>query len=518
MTLLAGLAAPALPARSESALPTLMATGAADPLSLRLQRPAPVPEQPYSDPILHLHAPAVTPNRWTVDFTAKTGEHSAENMPRYLMQRGKYAGNGFGLVAEMGDLRISETPNTAQGLSRRGGRMAFFPGNSGSTMRMETFAASGGNGRGSDGMLIGATGEISVLADAARFKTIYLSGRETLPGGKSHAFAERRGDVLGLLAVLEPLRGKLAAEAELDFAVFDRNTEDDSAAVRDSASRLKLGGAWGKCRYSALYERTGPDYRLLGGMGPRRDQEGIALALATGLQLHAFDFKLSRYHDNTDKSELYPRLYRYEGFADYTFSGIRDLPLGLQYRKTFIDSAREPLGFLPKESEEEALSGRVNYLAGKWEFGVHAGFWQRSDRLREEREATAATLAFVPKFAAGPVTIAPDFSLKRSKDFITRLYTDHYAVNLGINGSLLESKLDYEVKGGFRKERTDNAYGKETLRAKVRAAYPLAGLFQGTRLPSVGIRGEYNGISDPVSARRDSVFSLLLSVEGGIFM
>ena len=472
-----------------------------------------------------LHAaPSAEPDRFRSDFRADfpppQGGAAGASGPSFLLQRGEYGDKRFGFMAEMGDIRVSQTRNTVHEALVRGGRVAFQMGNSGNAARFESFAASGADGNGPDDLLVGATGEISFLQESARFKTIYLSGRASLDAeGRWPDAGARKGDVLGFLAVLDPFQGKLAAEAEIDYSAFDRDTADASSAVRDRACRLKLGGGWGRYRYSASYEKTGPQYRLMADQGPARDSEGVALGLQTAFRLHGLDVKLSRYNDNTEKNELYPRLYRYEGFVDYSFEGFKAVPLALQYRKTFIDSTSEPLGSLAKEVEEDAVYGRVNYLAGRWDLGLRGGLSQRIDRLRRQREASTATLAFLPKFAAAGVTVVPDFSLKRIKEYPAALRTDHYAVNLGVNGTLLEKRLDYEVKGGFKKESTGvPGTGREIVGAKVKAAYPLARLFKWSRRPSLGVKGEYKGISNRTYDRRESDFSLLISLDGGGFL
>ena len=523
LALLLFQAFPAFPAESGTVAAVATAPGAS--------APHPVPDSfafqlgtaSGSGNPLYPPSPADESGRFRSEFKAEYPQQSASlgaSEPTFLLQRGEYGGSRFNLLAEMGDIRISQTPNTVQEASGRGGRMSFLTRNAGNAARFETFAASGAHGNGADDMLVGATGEISFLEESARFKTIYLSGRQSLDtDGRGPDSGARKGDVLGFLAVLDPFQGKLAAEAEIDYSMFDGDTADDSSAVRDSACRVKLGGGWGRYRYSALYEKTGPQYRLMANHGPKRDSEGVALGLETAFQLHGFDLKLSRYNDNTEKSELYPRLYRYEGFVDYTFKGFKAMPLALQYRKSFIDSTREPLGALAREVEEDAVQGRLNYLAGKWDLGLRGGLSLRTDRLRQQREASTTTLAFLPKFAAGPVNVVPDFSLKRIKEHQTDLRTDHYAVNLGVNGSILEQKLDYEVKGGFKKESTGlPGTGRDIVGAKVKAAYPLARLFKWSRKPSVGIRGEYKGINNRAYDRRESDFSLLISLDGGSFL
>ncbi|HBA89737.1 MAG TPA: hypothetical protein DCZ75_17645 [Geobacter sp.] len=483
-----------------------------DSFAFQLGRLAPSPSETES-------------GRFRSDFKVKFPEESPANQgvtaPSYLLQRGEYRGSGFGVLAEMGDIRVSETRNTAKEIAGRGGRFTFQSGHSGNAAKLETFATAGPDGGGPERFLAGATGEISLLQESARFKTIFLSGRESLDKeGRWPDAGARKGQVIGFLAVIDPYRGKLSAEAELDYSAFDRDTADDASADRDSAFRFKLGGGTQLSRYSAIYEKTGPRYRLLTGEGPARDSEGVALGMETAFELHAFEVKLSRYNDNTEKSELYPRLYRYEGVVDYRFKGFDHIPLSLQYRKSFIDSTREPLGTLSKEVDEDAVSARANYLLGQWDLGLRGGLSQRTDRLKNQRESSMTTVTFLPKFAADPVTVAPDFSVKSVKENATNLRTNLYTVNLGVKGSMLEKRLDYEMKGGYRKESNGLPGGdKEVVVAKVKAAYPLPRLFRWSRKqPSLGIRGEYKGSDSRGEERRENDFSLLITLDGGTFL
>lgn len=478
---------------------------------------------PFQLPGLALDAPLPVAPTFRSEFTARYPKERwngvREAQPDFLSQRGEYGGNGYRFVAEMGDVQLRQTRNTLQEVRRRGGRFSLLTGSSGSRATFETFAASGGHGPGPEDTLVGATGELSLLDDTARFKTIFLSGRKSLDKeGRWPTAGAKRGDVVGFVAQLEPFKGKLAAEAEYDYSVYDGNTADLTSALHDSACRLKLTGGIGPSRYTALYERTGPRYRLMSD-GPQRDRQGGSLSVETALASHVLDMKLSRYSDNVENDPFSPRLYRYEGVFDYRFKGLKALPLALQYRKTLIDSSNEPAGYLPKETAEDAVSGQVHYLAGSWDLGLRGGLSQRSDQLRQQREESTTSVGFMPKFSAGNFTVTPDLSLKRITDFTVPERTDQYAVNLGLTGTLMEKRLDYELKGGFKRESCGlSGGGKEVLGAKVKAAYPLVGLFKWSRQPTLGIKGEYNGINNLTEDRRENDFSLLISLDGGMFL
>lgn len=488
----------------------------------------PVPAPPASDlvtlpiPGIALTAPLAASqpsfsSEFQAEYPAASWNPDSRERPSFVLQRGEYGGRGFKLHAEMGDLHLAETGNTLQEARGRGGRFSLLSGSAGNRVVFRTFATSGDR-PGPEDSLVGATGELSLLGDSARFKTIFVSGRKSLDReGRWPTAGAKRGDVVGFVARLEPIREKLTAEAEYDYSMYDANTADAGSGLRDSACRFKVTGDWGHSRYTALYERTGPRYRLMGD-GPERDREGGSFGIATALELHDLDVRLSRYNDNTERDPLNPRLYRYEGIVDYKFKGFKTLPLALQYRKTFIDSAKEPAGYAPKDVAEDAVSGQVTLLAGRWDLGVRGGVTQRTDRVNQQRELSSTSVGFFPRFSAGSFTLFPDLSMKRTNDYAADQRTDQYAVNLGLTGNLLEKRLDYEVRGGFKRESTGGGTGREVLGAKVKALYPLAGLFKWTRPPFLGVKGEYNGINNLTEERRHNDFSLLISLDGGGFL
>lgn len=451
--------------------------------------------------------PAVGSQRGEADFALQLDKRSD------LLQQGDDY-RRFGVEAETGDIEITDIPGAVQSPNRSGGRVVLQPKGVWNGVRMETFATTNNSGTGYDSSVVGATGEISSVGKALTLKTLYLSGREALDPWPLLS-NRRKGEVLGLFATVDPFGGKLAAEAEVGFSSFDVSTADDVSAVSDSACHVKFFGRSGGSRYSALYERIGPQYRVVGARVPKRDSEGVSLALATESPLHALDLKVSRYNDNVGNSVLYPRLYKYEGIFDYTFKGVKSLPLGLRYRKTITDSDREPAGWSEQKKDEDAFSGRLRYLSGRWDLGMEATYSQRSDGVRGELDSTATGLSLSPKFSAWGLNVAPEFAMKRSKDFVNSVDGDEYAVNLGINGKALEKKLDYEVRGGYKKEWTNLPDdGRDTLTARVKAAYPL--IFLGNRRrPVIGIKGEYTGVvNQATSDRRSNAVSLLFSIEG----
>jgi len=452
--------------------------------------------------------------QWKTTFEMRQNPYKSD-APEFLLQRAEYRAHGLSLMSEMGDLVIHETPYTAQDLARRGGKMTVVSGNLSNEFRLSTFAATGSGPR--ESMLTGASAEVSLMKERARFKTLYIGGREILsPAGTPGLYREKNGSVLGVSAILEPVKDLLTIEAEMDYAVLDHDSRDNAASVGDTAYHVKARGASGPYRYAATFERVGPEYQLIDGNGPYNDSEGFRLEMGAGFQHHALDINLSRYNDNLDNDIFYPRLYRYQGNIDYTFKGIQSLPMGVQYGKTVVDSDREPAGSGPQASEADTFSGKVNYLTGKWNLGMKASYLQRKNKVLDQQEMDATTIAFSPKVITGPVTITPDLSLKRSHFFRERHQAETCGINMGIRGN---GEFDYEVRGGYRKEwHGSPSSGRDSIGASVRMGYPLGKFLKRVSKPSLRLKGEYRDTMDRTAEIRNSSYSFLITVDGSSFL
>lgn len=464
--------------------------------------------------------PGGDPTRWKTEVAATARPNQVwDPSPEFLRLRGEYDLERFSFKTELGDISIDETPYLAHDLSRRGARVWLQAGGGPAVARLSTFAGTGVNAAGTNGVLVGATGELSLLSDLARFKTVFLSGREALDPA-SRTSGERRGESLGFLATLEPFKGKLAAEAEVDFSQVDPNTHASEQGQTDMAYRVKVGGALSNYRYSALYTFTGPQYRVVSGSGPQPNNAGVALTMGADFQVHALDLNLSRYNDNTGDSDLHPTLYRQEGVLGYTFKGIKSLPFGLQYKKTLLTSAREPEGVAPRDIDTDALTSRVNYLVKNWDFGLSWNFQQQTDRLRDARESIAHTVRFAPKYQGKGFSVAPDFSLRRSRDFVAAVDKDTYAVNLDLKGSLLTNRFGYEMKSGYSKDVASvPSAASESFGTRIKLGCDVSKIRKNPILASIGIKGEYNRTipGDTTAGRSDYTVMVVLDSAKNLF-
>jgi len=444
------------------------------------------------------------------EFTSVPRDPFAVGDPVSVTQSALYENGGMTVRAEMGDLAIDEGPVVAGQLSRRGARFSLVRTDAGAGASITTFALTGARPEDDRSYLAGVVGRLSLL-DSLQLKGLYVKGKEVLHPAGRDSDAALRGDVVGVGAAFDPYRGRLALDAYLYYALVDADTTDAVSPAGDVACRARLGGTAAGYRYGATYERTGPRYRIIGGSLPRRDWEGYRAALAREYGAHALEMNISRHNDNVEGAPRRPTLYRYEGVAEYRFTGVPVLPLGLSYRKE-IDEWREQGGGRSGKNRD-TVAGRLNYLAGGWDLGVRASLSQRSDLTRDVRDFAAATLSLAPAYQGGVLTVSPDLSLRRSYYLLEGQRTDEYAAGVDVRGCLLGRELDYQVKGGFRTVFGDTpAARRNSLHADVRLAYPLKGLFGALSAPIVGLRGEYRGMRD--QARSDGGYSLHLVLEG----
>ncbi len=104
-------------------------------------------------------------------------------LANHLFQ-GKYDGKRFSFLGETGDVDITETPNTVQGLARRGGNLVFQSKDL--HLQLRTFAVKSEqligfkDGMGiegsSDDHIMGVSGDLGLISDKLRFRTIYVRG------------------------------------------------------------------------------------------------------------------------------------------------------------------------------------------------------------------------------------------------------------------------------------------------------------------------------------------------------
>ena len=448
-------------------------------------------------------------------------ERKGLDLINYLLQ-GKYSKDGLGILTEIGDVQINETENTVMGLAKRGGNVSFQY----KDLTLRTFLVKSqsvfgyrGGVRGSTGIegslddhIMGVSGETFFLSRKVNLKTIYVTGGETGDSFGTWTDASgRKGSVAGFVLGTDFFNQKLATEAEVDFSRFDADTTDDFSADNDKAYKLKIGRTSGNYVYEALYKYIGPDYQVLGNQGLQKNTEGFTLSGGMNLDIHSVNLSLSRYSDNVEDDELYPKVYAYQGAINYTFKKFQSAPISLSYQKSIIDSSKEPSTITPIETETDTITGGINYIKDRWNFGIQTAYSSQNDRTSAGNDSTSNTYTFITSYVMDDFSISPGFTFNRLRYPQQGTRTDTYTTNLDIRGKAMEDNLSYGLAGTYNRTKAgDGSSEQDTINTNLEVAYSLGKKLFDFLNPSAGIRGTYNKTNNKVSGGENDELILLL--------
>lgn len=437
------------------------------------------------------------------------------NLANYLLT-GYFTGEGYQALAEFGDVNLNETQYTLN-IARRGGTFAIdyetiklkaFMVNS-----EEVFGFTGGTGlsNDTDDHLMGVSGEFGLFANKVRLKALYVTGGEI---GNSYNIynvnQNSKGDVLGFQATSTLVENKLTLEAELDYANYDPDTSDEFDEESDRAFRVAANGYWNIISYTALYEYIGTDYQVVGNPYLQGDREGYGANFGINHPVHAVTFGLSDYNDNVNKNPLYAQTNMFQGQVNYTYSRIANMPLGLNYQRSLLETSKEPANTAHYETVTDAITGTVNYLVNSWNFGFMAGFSEQDDKTDFNYDTDALNSTLSVSYLSQYITITPSLSYNRSRFWPTGVDTDTRTFTLDLRGNLWQQKLIYELAGTFsRMENSDKSLKQDSYNTNFRLAYVVTPQLWGMNYPSLGLMGTYYGIEDHLFDTSTDEFTLL---------
>ncbi len=437
------------------------------------------------------------------------------NPANYLLA-GTYRGEQFQAATEVGDVYVNETQNTVN-LSRRGGtfsvdydafKLKTFVVNS-----EEVFGFNGGTGIGgsSDEHIMGVSGEVGLLSDKVRLKTIYAAGGEK---GDSYSIytagGDKKGSVLGFQLLSDFFENKLTTEAELDFSDYDPDTSDEFSYEKDKAYKLGANGFWGDYSYGAMYEFAGTDYQVIGNPYLQGDREGTTVNFGANYDIHSATVAFSKYNDNVDGDDLYPLTDTCQGQINYMFTRFSSLPIGLMYQRSQIKSSDEPEYTPHMENITDAVSTTINYLVGPWNFGFQTGYSDQNDKTPQNYDTDAVYYTVSSSYFSGSISISPSLSFNRSRYRPTSERTDTKTATLDLRGNIWDQRITYECAGTFsRMESSDDTIKQDSYNTNFRIAYILAEKIWGLANPSAGFMGYYNTTEDYVYNTRSHDFTLL---------
>lgn len=423
----------------------------------------------------------------------------------YVM-RGSYQKQDLRIFSEVGNIQVEETPYTVQQLGRRGGKISLSYKNVAfdafNVKSREIFGLDDGPDidGGLDDHIRGVSGEIHLFQDKLSFKAVHITG-----GEKESSYSlwtpeiKKRGSVTGFVLNSDLFDQKLQTVAELAFSKFDPDRSDEFSYVHDTAYKVGALGQWGKFSYGAYYEYVGKEYESIANQGLQKDIAGITLEGGVYLDTQSVQVFFSRYRDNVEDDELYPRVTTYQAAFNYSFNKFQSLPMTLSYQSSIQDSSHEPEYTPSVKMFTDTVTATVNYMKGNWTFALQGGYSFQNDRTSEDSDTTTVNCSFSPGYNGEHLSITPSFSYNMSRYHPTGMVTDNYVFNLDLRGDVLERKILYELAGTYNIIRTtDESVDQDTLNANFRIAYVPKENIRGFFTPCFGIMGKYDRVDDHI--------------------
>jgi hypothetical protein len=435
---------------------------------------------------------------------------------------GSFSKEALKLKASVGDVLVNETQYTVYSLARKGGLFNFeydnFQFNAFDVRSQQVFGIRNaedvlGIGGTNEHHIFGVSGGVKLFQRRVEFKTIYVTGGEE---GNSFNISTtsgaKKGDVLGFLLTSDFFENKMKTEFEAGFSDFDPDTSDEFKSKSDKAYKFKVGGFLGKYNYEAMYEYIGRDYAVVGNQMIQKDKEGVSLVNGLNFGVHAFNLTLSRYNDNVRGDDLFPRIVNYQGNLDYSFNGIPNLPIGVNYQKSVQDSTKEPSGSIPIEMHTDTVSGRINYTKDRFNLGAQTSYSLMNDKTASNNDTRTVTYTLTPSYNIPTASVSSAFSLNQSKIHLTGVRTDTYTINLDVRTKFFRDRGSFDVGSTYNIiKANDDSIDNRTLNANFRLAYNIKNLLKGYMNPTIALRGTYMKFTDKInrSADRDE-FTMFL--------
>lgn len=268
-----------------------------------------------------------------------------------------------------GDVNITESEFTVQGLGRRGLEYAY----AGAKASVHVFDINSQQPRGFDGFgvpkaalsIFGGAVGYRFLKDAVSLKAVYLSGKDDPTRGinVSESFFNargRKGSVFALIEEASLFRNKLTLGAEYARSDFDGDISDASGSRRDSAWRV--GGTFrsGIVQAGAVYRFIGGAFNPIGFQYFANDRQGLEANVGLSKGRLSLTGAFQSMEDNVKDDPERDTTGNMNGNLSFMWNVSDKVSLNLGYQRSEQDTSREnatPL--FPQDSTTDQVSGAV---------------------------------------------------------------------------------------------------------------------------------------------------------------
>lgn len=421
-----------------------------------------------------------------------------------------YAKEELGFHSSIGDIQIDESPNTAEGIARRGGKATLeysnYYANTFSVKSEELYGFNGGTGIGTntDEHIVGGSIGSRFFSDSLEFKLIHVTGgEEDISYGFWAEETMKKGDVTGGLVRYSAFEEKLKMEVEYDAATYDENTQDMVPEVLDHAFRAKAEGYVNQYTWAMGYEYFGKDYQVIGNPFLYRDKEGVHLEAGAGFEISSLSLTYAQYNDNVEKDPLNVRITTKEFGFDYSYTQFQDLLVNLNYQRVVEKSSMEPDPFSVLRNYTNTYTGLINYVMGNWNLGVQTSHSFQNDRTVNDFDTTTRSYGVTPSYSSERFILSPSFNYDTVRDHTAHVSTDSYTASFNMTAHIWLKKLIWDLSGSYNKTTTSDQLSDNRIFSGTYKLSYMFDSFAGFKDTSLSLEGTYQLTRDKKTEQRE---------------
>jgi hypothetical protein len=415
-----------------------------------------------------------------------------------------------------GDVNITESEFTVQGLGRRGLEYAY----TGAKASVHVFDINSQQPRGFDGFGIpkaalnifgGAVGA-KFLKGAVSLKAVYVSGRDDPTRGvnvsESYFNArKRKGSVFALVEETSLFQNRLTLGAEYARSDFDGDLSDESGSRRDSAWRL--GGSFrsGIVQAGAVYRFIGGGFNPIGFQYFSNDRRGLEANVGLSRGRLSLTGTFQSMKDNVNGDAERDTTKNLNGNLNFMWNVSDRVSFNIGYQRGEQDTSRNgttPL--FPQDSVTDQVSGALMFtLSPSSSLNLQVANAAATSKSSPQGNNTGLNVNLGGAFRAGSfLSVSPTLGFASAKNKFTGERQITYNSFLAAELTIVPEWFSTSFQGGYT--RSDNGS------MGVTDAFNLSGLLsvQLKKLIKLGtvslsVRGNYGrtkmtGFSNTVSA------------------
>jgi hypothetical protein len=415
-----------------------------------------------------------------------------------------------------GDVNITESEFTVQGLGRRGLEYAY----TGAKASVHVFDINSQQPRGFDGFgvpkpalsIFGGAVGYKFLKDAVSLKAVYLSGKDdpTLGVNVSESYFNargRKGSVFALIEETNLFQNKLTLGAEYARSDYDGDISDESGPRSDSAWRV--GGSFrsGIVQAGAVYRFIGGGFNPIGFQYFSNDRRGLEANVGLSKGRLSLTGTFQSIKDNVNGDAERDTTKNMNGNLNFMWNVSDKVSFNVGYQRGEQDTSRDgttPL--FPQDSVTNQVSGALMFtFSPSASLNLQVANASASSKSSPQGNNTGLNVNLGGAFRAGNVlSISPTLGFASAKNKFTGERQLTYNSFLAAELTIVPEWFSTSIQGGYTRSDNGSMGVTNTLNLSGMLGLQLKKLIKiGT--VTLSVRGNYGrtkmpGFSNTISA------------------